>query len=62
MGLAENFPSTFEEFGLYRAQAPALGRADIGPAARQRKRDLVIQTEAFVHDPAGTLPHYRSGT
>jgi len=39
-------------------QAPALGRADIGPAARQRMRDLVIQTEAFVRDPAGTLPHY----
>jgi hypothetical protein len=31
---------------------------DIGPAARQRKRDLVIQTEAFVRDPAGALPHY----
>jgi hypothetical protein len=35
-----------------------LGRVDVGPAARQRKRDLVIQTEAFVRDPAGTLPHY----
>jgi hypothetical protein len=40
------------------AQTPALGRFDIGPAARQRKRDLVIQTEAFVRDPAGSLPHY----
>lgn len=40
------------------AQIPALGRADIGPAARQRRRDLVTQTEAFVRDPAGTLPHY----
>jgi len=40
------------------SQTPALGRVDIGPAARQRKRDLVIQTEAFVRDPAGTLPHY----
>jgi hypothetical protein len=40
------------------AQTPALGRFAIGPAARQRKRDLVIQTEAFVRDPAGTLPHY----
>ena len=40
------------------AQTPALGRVDIGPAARQRKRDLVIQTEAFVRDPAGALPHY----
>ncbi len=39
-------------------QTPALGRIDIGPAARQRKRDLVIQTEAFVCDPAGALPHY----
>ncbi len=40
------------------AQTPALGRIDIGPAARQRRRDLVLQTEAFVRDPAGTLPHY----
>jgi hypothetical protein len=40
------------------AQTPALGRVDIGPAALQRRRDLVIQTEAFVRDPAGTLPHY----
>jgi hypothetical protein len=40
------------------AQTPALGRVDIGPAARQRQRDLVIQTEAFVRDPAGALPHY----
>ncbi len=40
------------------AQTPALGRVDIGPAARQRRRDLLIQTEAFVRDPAGTLPHY----
>jgi hypothetical protein len=40
------------------AQTPALGRIDIGPAARQRRRDLVIQTEAFLRDPAGTLPHY----
>jgi hypothetical protein len=39
-------------------QTPALGRLDIGPAARQRRRNLVIQTEAFVRDPAGTLPHY----
>ena len=39
-------------------QTAALGRVDIGPAARQRRRDLVIQTEAFVRDPAGTLPHY----
>ena len=38
--------------------APALGRQDVGAAARQRIRDLVIQTEAFVQDPAGTLPHY----
>jgi hypothetical protein len=39
-------------------QTAALGRVDIGSAARQRKRDLMIQTEAFVRDPAGTLPHY----
>jgi hypothetical protein len=40
------------------AQTPALGRFTVGPAARQRKRDLVSQTEAFVRDPAGALPHY----
>lgn len=39
-------------------QTPALGRRDIGPAARQRMRDLTLQTEAFVRDPAGALPHY----
>jgi DNA-binding MarR family transcriptional regulator len=46
--------------GTIRAgtQTPALGRFSIGPAARQRKRDLVIQTEAFVRNPAGALPHY----
>lgn len=46
--------------GTVRAgdQAPALGRRDVGSAARQRMRDLVAQTEAFVRDPAGTLPHY----
>ena len=46
--------------GTVRAggQAPALGRRDVGVAARQRMRDLVAQTEAFVRDPAGTLPHY----
>jgi hypothetical protein len=40
------------------AQAPALGRRDVGPAARQRMRDLVAQTELFVMDPAVALPHY----
>jgi DNA-binding MarR family transcriptional regulator len=40
------------------AQTAALGRVDIGPAARRRGRDLISQTEAFVRDPAGTLPHY----
>jgi hypothetical protein len=38
-------------------QAPALGRHDIGVAARQRMRDLVAQTAEFVRDPAGALPH-----
>jgi hypothetical protein len=38
--------------------APALGRRNVGPAARQRMRDLVAQTEAFVSNPAGALPHY----
>lgn len=46
--------------GTVRAgdQAPALGRPDVGAAARQRMRDLIAQTGAFVRDPAGTLPHY----
>jgi hypothetical protein len=46
--------------GTVRAgdQAPALGRRNVGSAARQRMRDLVAQTEAFVEDPAGALPHY----
>ena len=46
--------------GTVRAgdQTPALGRGNVGAAARQRIRDLVVQTEAFVRDPAGTLPHY----
>ena len=39
-------------------QTPALGRRDIGPAARQRTRDLAAQTERLVRDPAGALPHY----
>jgi hypothetical protein len=39
------------------AQAPSLGRREVGTAARQRMRDLVAQTEWFVRDP-GTLPHY----
>jgi hypothetical protein len=34
------------------AQAPALGRSDVGPAARQRMRDVVAQTERFQQDPA----------
>jgi hypothetical protein len=37
---------------------PALGRKDIGVAARQRMRDMVMQTEAFVRNPAAALPHY----
>jgi len=46
--------------GIVRAgdQAPALGRQHVAAAARQRMRDLVAQTETFVSDPAGTLPHY----
>lgn len=38
--------------------APALGRRDIGAAARQRMRDLAEQTACFVRDPANALPHY----
>ena len=46
--------------GTVRAgkSTPALGRRDIGSAAQKRMRDLVKQTEAFVHDPAASLPHY----
>jgi hypothetical protein len=46
--------------GVARAgfEVPALGRVSGGPAARQRMRDLVAQTEAFVRDPLNTLPHY----
>jgi hypothetical protein len=40
--------------------APALGRGDVGAEAQQRMRDLVAQTEAFVRNPAGSLPHYPS--
>jgi DNA-binding MarR family transcriptional regulator len=40
------------------ASVPALGRKDLGPAARKRMRDLVVQTQNFIRDPAGTLPHY----
>jgi hypothetical protein len=39
-------------------QAPALGRRDVGVAARQRMRALVAQSEMFERDPAGTLPYY----
>ncbi len=46
--------------GVARAgyESPALGRVSVGAAARQRMRDLVAQTEAFVRDPLSTLPHY----
>jgi len=46
--------------GVARAGAltPALGRRSVGPAARQRMRDLAAQTEEFLRDPAGALPHY----
>jgi hypothetical protein len=37
---------------------PALGRRDVGVAARNRARDLVAQSGQFARDPAGTLPHY----
>lgn len=46
--------------GLVRSGAalPALGRQVVRAAARKRMRDMVTQTEAFVSDPAGSLPHY----
>ena len=37
---------------------PALGRRDVGVAAKQRGRDSVEQTKLFVADPEGSLPHY----
>jgi len=37
---------------------PALGRRDVGSAARQRMRDLVAQSRAFLSDPSGALSHY----
>jgi hypothetical protein len=40
------------------ALAPSLGRRTIAPAARKRARDLVLQNQLFVKDPAGNLPHY----
>jgi hypothetical protein len=48
------------EEGTVRAgkQAPALGRRDVGAAARQRMSHLVAQSEMFQRDPAGALPHY----
>jgi hypothetical protein len=39
-------------------QWPALGRRDVGAAAKQRMRDMVEQTKAYTQDPAGALPHY----
>jgi len=39
-------------------QAPALGRHDLGAAAKQRMRDRVAQTALFIRDPIGALPHY----
>jgi len=39
-------------------QAPALGRRDVGAAAKKRMRDRVAQTALFLRDPVGALPHY----
>jgi len=38
--------------------APALGRADQSATAARRTRDLVAQTELFLADPIGALPHF----
>ncbi|HYY28566.1 MAG TPA: hypothetical protein VE860_11505 [Chthoniobacterales bacterium] len=40
------------------AEVPSLGRREIGAAARQRRRNLIAQTEAYVRDPSRTLPHF----
>jgi hypothetical protein len=39
-------------------QAPALGRRAVAAAAKQRMRDMVEQTAAFVGDPANALPYF----
>jgi DNA-binding MarR family transcriptional regulator len=39
-------------------QTPALGRRDVGAAAKQRMRNRVAQTALFIRDPAGALPHF----
>lgn len=46
--------------GVARAggTVPALGRKKVTAVARQRGRDLALQTEAYVRDPAGCLPHF----
>jgi hypothetical protein len=46
--------------GVARAggSAPALGRREMGPAGRKQARELVAQSEAFVRDPLGSLPHF----
>jgi hypothetical protein len=51
-------PDTPSWGGTRRCESPALGRARAATAARQRMRDLVAQTNAFVHDPLNALPHY----
>jgi hypothetical protein len=36
---------------------PALGRRDVGVAAKQRMHDLVEQTQRFIEAPRESLPH-----
>ena len=40
------------------APSPALGRKVTASAARARNRQLVAQTESFLANPFGALPHY----
>lgn len=46
--------------GVMRAGAPtaSLGQQTVGATALQRMKDMVAQTEEFVRDPAGSLPHF----
>lgn len=37
---------------------PALGRRDVGAAARQRARDVIEQNKRFLENPEQSLPHY----
>jgi hypothetical protein len=41
-----------------RRRSSSSGSSKMGAAARQRRRDIMAQAEAFLRDPASSLPHY----